>query len=73
MILNVERMAVRDFSVQIFDFFNRQIHSWDLLAKNYRQLQQIKTRTCPFKGFRFIFQYNPERIKSSSEIGRAHV
>ncbi|MDR1984771.1 MAG: DUF4922 domain-containing protein [Prevotellaceae bacterium] len=46
--------------------FNQQTQSWQLAAANYAGLKKALTREFEIDGIRFIIQFNPERISSSS-------
>ncbi|HNX66138.1 MAG TPA: DUF4922 domain-containing protein [Bacteroidales bacterium] len=47
-------------------FFNDQISNWDLASNNYRQLENVRTRSVDFDGFEVLIQFNPGRITSTA-------
>jgi len=46
--------------------FRSQLNSWELLRKNYIALEDIKTKSFWFEGFKIKVQFNPERMKSTT-------
>ena len=47
-------------------FFNGQLSDWDLANTNYRQLENVRTRSVAFDGFEVLVQFNPARITSTA-------
>ena len=46
-------------------FFNRQMETWDLARRNFRNLQDVMTRKIDIDGTMALLQYNPARIVST--------
>lgn len=46
--------------------FNSQINEWELMRENYAALNDVKEKSFWFDECKFIVQFNPERIKSTS-------
>jgi len=46
--------------------FASQLHSWELLQKNYDALKNVQTKSFWFDGFKINVQFNPERMKSTA-------
>jgi len=55
-----------DFSIQVRNLIRQQIGDWDIAAKNYGSLKNVKVKTFDFDDYHIDIQYNPERILSSS-------
>ncbi len=50
---------------QLLRFFNRQLETWDLARKNFRDLQNVQTRELLVGENTLRVQYNPARIVST--------
>jgi ATP adenylyltransferase/5',5'''-P-1,P-4-tetraphosphate phosphorylase II len=55
-----------NFSNQARELIRQQISEWDLAAKNYSSLKNVKVKTFDFGDYHIDIQFNPERILSSS-------
>ena len=55
-----------NFSNQAKELIRQQTGEWDLAAKNYSSLKNVKVKTFDFGGYHINIQYNPGRIASSS-------
>jgi ATP adenylyltransferase/5',5'''-P-1,P-4-tetraphosphate phosphorylase II len=55
-----------DFSNQARELIRQQIGEWDLAAKNYSSLKNVKVKTFDFGNYHIDIQFNSERILSSS-------
>jgi len=55
-----------NFSNQAKELIRQQIGEWDLAAKNYGSLKNVKVKTFDFGNYHIDIQFNPERILSSS-------
>ena len=49
----------------VFRFFNRQLETWDLARRNFRDLQNVQTRELPVGDNTLLVQFNPARIVST--------
>ena len=58
-----EGMVFEDNS--LMRFFNRQLETWDLARRNFRDLHDVLTRSLTVDGNNVILQYNPARIVST--------
>lgn len=55
-----------DFSGKGRELIHDQTGEWDLAARNYRSLRNVKVKTFYFDDFHIDIQFNPERIISSA-------
>lgn len=55
-----------NYSERTEKLFNSQVEKWELANTNYKQLENVKTRSIVFDGFRLLIQFNPGRITSSA-------
>src|ERR1035437_10234336 len=55
-----------NFSNQARELIRQQISEWDLAAKNYSSLKNVKVKTFDFCNYNIDIQFNSERILSSS-------
>jgi hypothetical protein len=55
-----------NYSEKTERFFNGQISDWDLANVNYRQLENVMTRSVSFGDFEVLVQFNPGRITSTA-------
>jgi len=55
-----------DYSKSVEDLFVSQTTEWDLARANYKQLENVKTRSISFNKFELLVQFNPGRITSSA-------
>lgn len=51
---------------RIKQLFESQLREWEMAAKNYAALQQVREKTCIVSGNTFRVQFNPARIVSSA-------
>ncbi|MDU1890541.1 MAG: DUF4922 domain-containing protein [Dysgonomonas sp.] len=51
---------------QINELFENQLQVWQLAAKNYLSLQEVRIREFQFEDFSVFAQFNPARMQSSS-------
>ncbi len=54
------------YSDGVKELFESQLADWDLANANYKQLDNVKTRSLIFEDFQVLVQYNPGRITSSA-------
>lgn len=52
-------------SSQAKEMLTKQLVTWELAAKNYRDFQNIQYKTFSFDGFEIKVQFNPSRVRSS--------
>jgi len=45
---------------------NQQYNTWDLVSKNYTELNTVKVKSFDFDDFEVKVQFNPSRFTSSS-------
>lgn len=55
-----------EFSKKARELIRRQIGEWDLAAKNYGSLKNVKVKTFDYGDYHIDIQFNPERIVSSA-------
>lgn len=48
------------------DFFNSQLATWEVARNNYRKLDQVVYKSAGFETFEIRIQYNPDRIQSAT-------
>ena len=58
-----EVMALEDNS--LLRFFNRQLETWDLARRNFRDLHDVQTRSMAVGGYGITLQHNPARMVST--------
>ena len=58
-----EVMALEDNS--LMRFFNRQLETWDLARRNFRDLHDVQTRSIAVGGYGVTLQHNPARMVST--------
>ncbi|MDR1526208.1 MAG: DUF4922 domain-containing protein [Dysgonamonadaceae bacterium] len=51
---------------KVNQLFKDQFIHWELARKNYKALEQVKTKTLDVNGYRYKVQFNPARILSSA-------
>ncbi len=55
-----------EFSKKARELIREQIGEWDLAAKNYGSLKNVKIKTFDYGDYHIDIQFNPERIVSSA-------
>lgn len=55
-----------NYSQSVEKLFENQVDEWELANANYKQLENVKTRSIDFDGFELLVQFNPGRITSSA-------
>ena len=58
-----EEMALEDNS--LMRFFNRQLETWDMARRNFRDLHDVRERTLAVGGNNVVLQFNPARMVST--------
>jgi len=48
--------------------FNMQLKRWQLMKTNYDALKSVHIKSFWFQGFKFVVQFNPERMKSTAAV-----
>ena len=63
-----EQLSYRnmDYSKSVENLFVSQTTEWDLARDNYKQLENVTTRSISFEKFELLVQFNPGRITSSA-------
>ena len=51
---------------EVVQLFQQQLIGWELAKNNYQALQQAKVKTFDVGGYRYLVQFNPARMVSSS-------
>jgi ATP adenylyltransferase/5',5'''-P-1,P-4-tetraphosphate phosphorylase II len=51
---------------EVVQLFQQQLIGWELAKNNYQVLQQAKVKTFDVGGYRYLVQFNPARMVSSS-------
>ena len=55
-----------DYSKKVDELFDTQLREWELARVNYGLLDRVRNRSVDFGNFRYLVQFNPERIRSSA-------
>ena len=58
-----EEMALEDNS--LMRFFNRQLETWDMARRNFRDLHDVQERGLAVGGNNIVLQFNPARMVST--------
>ena len=58
-----EEMALEDNS--LMRFFNRQLETWDMARRNFRDLHDVRERALAVGGNNVVLQFNPARMVST--------
>ena len=48
------------------NLYRKQLDNWELAANNYKALALVKTKQVDVDGWKYLVQFNPARIVSSS-------
>ena len=48
------------------NLYRKQLNNWELAANNYKALALVKTKQVDVDGWKYLVQFNPARIVSSS-------
>ena len=59
-------MKLNMIKEKVNQLFQEQLNAWELAKNNYKALEQARVKTLDVEGRRYIVQFNPARIVSSS-------